>query len=465
MHSPGYGARGGVQTLRREIEGQVFDDEETLQAVQSDFGRIIRKMPRAVVVPASQRDVCKVIQFALQKGWTVSTRGASCSQGGQSLSQEGILLDMSGLNSIETIERDCAWVQAGVEWGALVQATSERGLVPPVLTDNLNVTVGGTLSTAGIGVASHRYGIQADHVDELEVVTGEGHLVRCSPLENAELFDCTRCGLGQFSIITRARLRLRPFANQLRSYFLLYDDLDALTRDQARMMKEQRFDFVDSWCAPCHQGFRRLGEGQVSFAEWFYPVRLTVEYGGKQPRDEVQLGGLKFYRRVKVEDFTFVEFARRCEPLFALWKETGAWPLAHPGMQVVLPWRKATAYIEGVLKSFPPHLLAGGVVSLQPCRTDISRTPLFMHPAGDFAVGFGILPSVPKPLLPVTMALVDKASELSMQIGGKSCLSGWIQFDHQCWKEHFGETWSKIVEWKRFYDPKGVLNPGVVKYR
>ncbi len=385
-----------MQALRREIEGQVFDEEETLRAVQSDFGRIFRKTPRAVVVPASKRDVCKVIQFALQKDWTVSTRGASYSQGGQSLSQEGILLDMSGLNSIEAIERDCAWVQAGVGWGELVQATSERGLVPPVLTDNLNVTVGGTLSTVGIGVASHRYGIQADHVDELEVVTGEGHLVRCSPSKNEELFDCTRCGLGQFSIITRARLRLRSFTNQLRSYFLLYDDLDLLMRDQARLMREQRFDFLDSWCSPCLQGFRQLGEAKVSFAEWFYPVRLAVEYRDRQPRDEVQLAGLKFYRRVEVEDFTFVDFAKRCEPLFALWKETGAWKLAHPGIQVVLPWSKAKAYIEGVLKSFPPHFLAAGAVSLQPCRTGVSRTPLFMHPAGDFAMGFGILPSVPK---------------------------------------------------------------------
>ena len=51
-----------------------------------------------------------------------------------------------------------------------------------------------------------------------------------------------------------------------------------------------------------------------------------------------------------------------------------------------------------------------------------------------------------------------------MQIGGKRCLAGWIQFDHQGWKTHFGDTWSKVVEWKRFYDPKGILNPGVVKY-
>ena len=74
-----------------------------------------------------------------------------------------------------------------------------RGLVPRVLTNNLNVAISGTLSMAGLGVASFRYGTQADNVVELQVVTGTGEIVTCSREENRELFDVVRCGLSQFA--------------------------------------------------------------------------------------------------------------------------------------------------------------------------------------------------------------------------------------------------------------------------
>ena len=92
------------------------------------------------------------------------------------------------------------------------QARWRVGLVPRVLTNNLGVSVAGTTSVAG-GVASFRYGSQADNAVELEVVTGTGEMVRCSREKNRDLFDVVRCGFGQFGIITRvthAAAPLRP---------------------------------------------------------------------------------------------------------------------------------------------------------------------------------------------------------------------------------------------------------------
>src|SRR6185369_6510598 len=111
-----------------------------------------------------------------------------------------------------------------------------QGLVPRVLTNNLNVTIAGTLSMAGLGVASFRYGTQADNAVELQVVTGTGKIVVCSREENRELFDAVRCSLGQFGIITRAKVRLRRCKPKVRKYYLLYDDLGALMADAKRVM-------------------------------------------------------------------------------------------------------------------------------------------------------------------------------------------------------------------------------------
>ena len=46
-----------------------------------------------------------------------------------------------------------------------------------MLTDYLELSVGGTLAVGGVGATSIEPGVQSDHVLELEVVTGEGRAV------------------------------------------------------------------------------------------------------------------------------------------------------------------------------------------------------------------------------------------------------------------------------------------------
>ena len=84
-----------------------------------------------------------------------------------------------------------------------------RGWMPMVLTNNLDTTLGGALSTGAVGPSSHRYGTQANNLDPLEAVTADGRLLRCSATENLSLFDATRAGPGQFSVIIEARSRIR----------------------------------------------------------------------------------------------------------------------------------------------------------------------------------------------------------------------------------------------------------------
>jgi cytokinin dehydrogenase len=453
-----------IKKLKFVIEGQVFDDEETLQQVETDFGNLLAHQPAAVVVPASPRDVQRAVAVAFQEGWNITIRGAAHSQGGQSLSEKGILIDMSALNRVETISRDSIWVQAGATWSELVGETLEKGLIPPVLTNNLSSTVGGTLSVGGIGASSHRYGLQAGNVCELEVITGDGHLVRCSPEENPELFDCTRSGLGQFSVITRARLRLRRCEERTRTHFLLYDDVSKVMRDFEMLAADRRFDYMEAWAVPCPQGFRSIGQASMEFAEWFFPVQLTVEYSQKLPNDEHDLANLRFYRQVEAEDRGLSDFLYRQEPLFSRWRENGAWKLPHPWMDALLPWKVAAPYLRGVLRSFPPELLINGQMILWPCRLKGSSGSLFQQPQGELVMGYGIHTSVLRARLPMALPMLEKASDLCMELGGKRYLSGWVNFDYDQWKRHFGDVWPALLRLKQFYDPKSLLNPGFIRY-
>jgi FAD/FMN-containing dehydrogenase len=456
-----------IQELQKLLPGKVHTDGASLQEKSSDFGRMIRRTPGAVVRPGSADDVAAVVRFARASRIPVATRGEAHTQSGQATTEGGILLDLTALSRLGEIDPagPSVTAEAGVRWMDLVAATAPRGFIPPVLTNNLGVTVGGTLSVAGLGVASYRYGAQADNVLELEVVTGAGDRVVCSAETEREVFDAARSGLGQFVVITRATLKLRPCRQMTRTYFLLYDDLPTLMKDSEVVMESDRFHYLESWCVPCPQGFRKVEGDFQPFAEWFYPLHLTVEFdAGSPPDDAALLSGLRFYRRSHVGDRTIAEFSNRLEPLFAVWRRSGYWANAHPWMETILPWPTAAPYIQRVLAQLPPTLLGGGHVLLWPCKGTTSTVPLFRFPKGKYVMGFGILPGLPPEVIGAARARLNLASDASVAAGGNRYLSGLIEFDRPRWKQHFGETWPRILALKKKLDPDGILNPGFLDY-
>jgi len=409
----------------------------------------------------------EALAFARRHGLTVSTRGAAHSQSELAINRQGILLDMKSMGRILEVNEDerTVTVEPGAVWRDVVARTYHRGLIPPVLTNNLSVTVGGTLSIAGIGVASFRYGAQTDNVDELEVATVDGAVHRCSRAANADLFWGVLSGLGQIGIILKARLRLRRPQAMTRTYDLLYDELEGYLEDAKQSMDSGRWDYLESWCAPCPQGLKWTGGIRQPFAKWFFPFHLTVEYDpGSPPDDTRMLEGLRPYANLMVDDLPTHEFANRLVPVFDIWKKLGTWEHIHPWMEVVLPWSTAPEYVESVLADLSPGVQVGGHVLLWPARSSVSEVPLFMHPEEEYLIGFGILPAVPPRLWDQARPRLQAASELSIAMGGKRYLSGYIDFTAEQWREHFGPKWEGLESLKKKYDPEGRLNPGFVRF-
>jgi FAD/FMN-containing dehydrogenase len=466
-----------LRGLREALGDAIVLDQEVRESFRTDFGRLVFRTPGAVARCRDAAEVAQVVRWCREHGVPLVGRGQGHTQTGQSTTDGGVLLDTSALRTLHEIDEEGLAVtcDGGVVWRDLVQALAPRGLVPPTLTNNLGVTVAGTLSVAGLGVASFRHGAQVDNALELEVVTGAGEIVRCSPQENRELYDLVRSGLSQFGIITRARLRLRRAKPRVRKHYLLYDDLGALMRDVEHAMRPGNdvLHTVESWCVPCFQGARKIGEGMElgvgmqTFAEWFYPLHVTEELDpGEEPHDAELLSRFTPYRKVHVEEFTQLEFCERLQPLFQLWERSGYAEMAHPWMETILPWDRAREYIEYVLSNLPPQALGpGGHILLWPSRGDTSTAPLFMHPGGEMVMGWGILPGVPERFLEQALAQLDMASELSLGYGAKRYLSGYVTFDsEERWAAHFGDRWPGMVAAKRRYDPDGILAPGFITW-
>lgn len=180
-----------------------------------DFGGVYSLKPLAFVKPANSDDVARVVKAALRSSnLTVAARGNGHSINGQAMADRGLVMDMRSVEDHFQVVWINGTAYADVSGGALWEDVLKRcvlgfGLAPRSWTDYLSLTVGGTLSNAGVSGQAFRYGPQTSNVAELEVVTGKGDIIVCSETENSQLFFAALGGLGQFGIITRARVVLQ----------------------------------------------------------------------------------------------------------------------------------------------------------------------------------------------------------------------------------------------------------------
>ena len=107
--------------------GNISFEPELRAAAAHDFGRLIHGQPRGVLKPASSADIASLMRWAKGQGLKVAARGQGHSTYGRALVEDGIVVDMSAMNSIRDIKPDRVVVDAGITWKDLLDATLALG--------------------------------------------------------------------------------------------------------------------------------------------------------------------------------------------------------------------------------------------------------------------------------------------------------------------------------------------------
>lgn len=451
-----WAAEAGPQTVQLPpFDGQLLTDAATLARAADDYGHIVHRTPWAVLVPGSVEDIVRVVRFARAHCLKVAAGrgiGESHSTQGQAQVEAGIFIDMSALSTIHEVNATNAWVDAGVRWEQLLAATVPLGKSPPTLTDFIELSIGGTLSVGGIGGQAYRWGMQTDNVLELDVVTGRGELVRCSPQLHPALFNAVRGGLGQFGIIVRARVRLVSVPPQVRTYTATYNDLGTFMREQQWLIEDGRFDYVE-------------GSPALTDGVWTYTLEVAKYFApGSEPDDARLLSGLSFVPgTVQSHDSSYFDFANRLAPLVAFLRSIGVWDFPHPWLNVFIPADKAQAFVREVLESTTAEDLGQGPVLLYPFRADRVDAPFVRTPHTRHVFILSLLRTAVPPTPETAAALVAKNRaifERLTAIGGKRYPIDSVPMSRDDWRAHFGPAWDEFVAAKRWFDPDNVLTPG-----
>jgi FAD/FMN-containing dehydrogenase len=365
---------------------------------------------------------------------------------------DGIVVDMSAHNGIGPVEDDRVVVDAGATWRAVLSRTLPVHRTPPVLTDYLDLTVGGTLSVGGIGGTTHAHGMQTDNVLELDVVTGDGKVVTCSSSENSELFDCVRAGLGQFGIITRATLALVPAPDRARRYVLRYPDLEGLAADQRRILRDSRADHLQGAILP--------GDDR-----WHYQLEMAVFHpSGERPDDGLLLAGLRDDRsRAQLEDVSYQGFLEQFDRVENVQRSTGDWSHPHPLLVSFLPGSTAEHLARSMLRDLAPGDLGDlGRITFYPLTTRGITTPLVRVPDEPVVFTLNLIRSAPHDAARIGQMLEQNRALYSRirSAGGRLYPVSAIRLTTDDWAEHFGPMWPVVRRAKERFDPEHILTPG-----
>ena len=435
------------------FDGVLLLDEASRTAAADDFGHLVHRQPLAVLKPGSVSDVVELVRFARRHDIEVAARGQAHSTQGQAQVEAGVVVDMSTLATVHEINPTNTLVDGGTRWLDLLTQTIPQGLTPPTLVDFLELTVGGTLSLGGIGSQAFRYGPQVDNVLELQVVTGEGELVSCSPAHNVALFDAVRSGLGQFGLIVRARVRLIAAPPNARLYHAFYSSLPAFLSDLEKLIDDGRFDTVQGFAVPDGAG------------SWLYQLETTKYFSpGHEPDDASLLSGLAFNPGTEsAQDMTYFDYLNRLAPLIEFLRQIGAWAFPHPWVNLFVPAANAQTLIGETLATLTVDDVGQGPILIYPFNREVFRAPFFRVPDSRHFFVFALLRNaVPPTVERATELIADNRTlfERAVMLGGKRYPFDSVPMTRHDWQKHYQPLWGAFVSAKRHFDPSEILTPG-----
>lgn len=472
--------------LPPELAAKLHVDPAAIDSASTDYGNIVHSKPAAVLYPSSIEDIQRLVKSSYNCSipFGISVRGNGHSVDGQDMARDGVVVDMKSLRENKTgikirVSKNHLFADVGGEqlWIDVLHTTAAQGLSPVSWTDFLYLSVGGTLSNAGISGQTFLHGPQISNVYELDVITGKGELVTCSKRNNSDLFDSVLGGLGQFGIITRARIALRPAPTKVRWSRAFYSNFSDFTRDQERIVRGGQRDVANYL-----EGLLMFDNGTPT--EWitsfFHPTQLP------QIMSLVKTYGILYCLELTkyhfIEDIeseidqdlqqVFKDFAHVpgfIDAKFVSYQEfltrvpdVENESQTHPWQNLFIPQSRISDFNVGVLRDIVlKRNITTGPVLFYPLNRhkwdaelsavipdeDIFYTASFLHTSG--IDNWQVYDDQNK-------AVIKFCEEAGIKI--VKYLADYTTIEE--WIKHFGSKWTTFRERKAQYDPKNILSPG-----
>ena len=169
---------------------------------------LIDKRPALIARCRGTADIADAVVMARDLGLEIAVRSGGHNVAGRATVDHGIMIDLSAMRGVHVDHASrTALAESGVTWGQFNRETQLHALA----------TTGGAVSTTGIagltlggglGWLMGKYGLAADNLLSVEMVTADGKIVRASDDENSDLFWAVRGAGANFGVVSHLEYRL-----------------------------------------------------------------------------------------------------------------------------------------------------------------------------------------------------------------------------------------------------------------
>ncbi|XP_057982248.1 cytokinin dehydrogenase 1-like [Malania oleifera] len=450
-----------------------YFSSDDLNESTTDYGNITHNLPWRILHQASVEDISILIQFIFGlattrlSDMTVAASGNRHCTHGQAQALNGVVIEMQSLRGqkmqVNIGDQPYVDVSGGELWINVLNETLNHGLSPKSWTDYLYLTVGGTLSNAGLSGQAFKYGPQIENVYQLEVVTGKGDVVNCSAKENADLFYAVLGGLGQFGIITQARIALAPAPEKVKVVEAIYSNFSMFSKDQVDLIsRNDTFDYIEGFAMV--NITTKTTRYRLEVAKYFNPDQRNAT----DQKIKDLLSGLSYNQStLTITEASYEEFLDRVHitaeiPL----RKINSWNVPHPWLNLMIPRSKIQAFTDEVFGNIFDRATNGPVI-IYPINTDKwnKNTSFVIPDESDIYLVSILAAAFPSPtqqddlqrLLDQNRRILDFCERAQLTV--KQYLG--YQNNQADWQKHFGSSrWDVFKKRKSVYDPFGILAPG-----
>jgi FAD/FMN-containing dehydrogenase len=202
-----------LQPLRDRHRGVVLGpDDLDWHGARQAWQLAVDQQPAAIAIPESESDVAAAVDFARTAGLRVAPQATGHNPGALAPALADALLLKTGRLCDVEIEPSRARAGGGARWEDVVSPAHAHGLAA-LQGSSATVGVTGYSLGGGLGWLARRYGLQANSVTAVELVTADGEVVRADERLEPDLFWALRGGGGNFGVVTAVEFELRPISH------------------------------------------------------------------------------------------------------------------------------------------------------------------------------------------------------------------------------------------------------------
>lgn len=210
----------------------------------------IEKFPAYIALCSSTTGVAQAMKFAKENKLPVAVKSGGHSMEGFSCNNDGLVINLSKVNSIEWLDEEHIKVGPGCTLAMLNAELLPKHRQLPAGSCG-GVAIGGLTLGGGYGMFSRKLGLTCDSLTEVTMVDGEGNIH--SSADDADLlWACRGGGAGNFGVITEMKFKTWPAAPHLIAHRFRKFKCSV---DEAVLRLEKWFDLSVQLPEHCFSGF------------------------------------------------------------------------------------------------------------------------------------------------------------------------------------------------------------------